>query len=169
MQQGYQQPPMYGQQGYQQPPYGTVPVPAAGAQSRPRRISALVAASIGIVVVLAVISGFGYFALRSTPTKTLTTFCSDIQSGNYQGAYDQFSAGVREANTESAFATSTKAVMTAGGGLKACTIADVSDDGSIGTGVMTWVPNKSGTAAAFDTTLVDENGAWKIDSLKLRQ
>lgn len=168
-QQGYPQQALYGQQGYQMPQYGTVPVPAVGTQPRRNRTLPLIAAIVGGLVVLAIILGVVYFAVRSTPTKTLTTFCNDIQSGNYQGAYDQFSAGVREANAESAFATSTKAVVTAGGGLKACTIADVSDDGSIGTGVMTWVPNKNGSAAAFDTTLIDENGTWKIDSLKLRQ
>ena len=177
--QGYFQQPMYGQpqgfQGYpQQVPfgqpgsYGSVPVATTVTQRRNRTLP-LIAAIVGGLVVLALIIGGVYFAVRSTPTKTLTTFCNDIQSGNYQGAYDQFSAGVREANTESAFATSTKAVVTAGGGLKACTIADVSDDGSIGTGLMTWVPNKNGSAASFDTTLIDENGTWKIDSLKLRQ
>ncbi|HCI82539.1 MAG TPA: hypothetical protein DHW02_22925 [Ktedonobacter sp.] len=166
---GYPQQPMYGQQGYQMPQYGTVSVPAAATQPRRKRTLAIISAIVGGVVVLAVILGAVYFAVRSTPTKTLTTFCNDIQSGNYQGAYDQFSAGVREATPESTFVTSTKAAVDSGGGLKACSIADVTDDGSIGTGVMTWVPNKNGSAAGFDTTLIDENGTWKIDSLKLRQ
>lgn len=174
MQAGYPQQSMYGQagnpgnQGYQMPQYGVIPG-AAGVQPRRNRALPIVAAIVGAVVVLGIIFGVIYFAVRSTPTKTLTTFCNDIQSGNYQGAYDQFSAGVREATPESIFENSTKAAITAGGGLRACTIANVSDDGSIGTGLMTWVPNKNGSPAAFDTTLIDENGTWKIDSLKLRQ
>ncbi len=163
--QGYPQQASYGQQGYQMPQYGTVPVPAVGAQPRRKRMLPLIAAIVGGLVVLALILGGVYFAVRSTPTKTLTTFCSDIQSGNYQGAYSQFSARIRESGTEATFENSFKTALAARKGLKGCAVGDVSDDGSIGNGVMTWVFNDSGPSAVFKTTLLDENGTWKIDNL----
>ena len=173
--QGYFQQPMYSQpqgfQGYpQQVPYGQpgsygpVPVPTTGTQRRNRTLP-LIAAIVGGLVVLGLIIGGIYFAVRSTPTKTLTTFCSDIQSGNYQGAYSQFSARIRESGTEATFENSFKTAFAARKGLKGCAVGDVSDDGSIGNGVMTWVFNDSGPSAVFKTTLFDENGTWKIDNL----
>ena len=164
--QGYPPQAPYGPQGYPMPPqYGTVPVPVAGTQPRRSRRIALIAAIVGGLVVLAVILSVVYFAVRSTPTKTLTTFCSDIQSGNYQGAYDQFSARVRESGTETSFASALKTALVARKGLKGCAVGDVTDDGGAVNGVMTWVFNDSGPSVVFKTTLLDENGAWKIDNL----
>lgn len=162
---GYPQQPMYGQQGYQMPQYGTVPVPAVSMQPRRKRTLAIVSTIVGAVVVLAVILGVVYFAVRSTPTKTLNTFCNDIQSNNYQGAYDQFSARIRESGTEASFESAFKTALAARRGLKGCAVGNVNDDGSIGNGVMTWVFNDSGPSAVFKTTLLDENGTWKIDNL----
>jgi len=56
-----------------------------------------------IVASLAAFFLFSY-ATRSTPTKTLDTFCASLQKGEYQTAYDQFAPALQANFTESQFA-----------------------------------------------------------------
>jgi hypothetical protein len=59
-----------------------------------------------LVILIATVSSFTLFSYlnRSTPTKTLDTFCTALQKGEYQTAYDQFSPTMQANFVESQFA-----------------------------------------------------------------
>ncbi len=109
-------------------------------------------------------------ATVSTPEKTLNTFCSDLKSGDYHGAYQQFSPAFQQTsgNSEQEFTTTLKSFFASAGGLKDCTVSNVNSTGPNGTGVMTWTVNKSTNPAVFDVSLIDDHRTWKINNIKGR-
>src|SRR5216684_5037463 len=127
-----QQPQGYPQQstdyqGYTPPakqPYapspGQVPFPGYPATAvQPQKKSRLGLWIALIVIVLLVAAGEvgGYVYLnRSTPEKTITTYCNALQSGDYQTAYNQLSSSLTSGLTESQFAQLSQTVFAAVGG-----------------------------------------------------
>ena len=71
---------------------------------RKRRLWGILLLVIALLLLLVVAIG-GYFYLnRSTPEKTLQTFCNALQQDNYHEAYDQFSASLQHITNEQNFA-----------------------------------------------------------------
>jgi len=171
-------PPSYGsnaQQGYpvpqpQYPPPGTPGIPAympGGPAKKKSRRALWITLSI-IVVLLLAFSAFGAYAYanRSTPTKTLITFCNDLKSGNYHDAYQQLSSSDQSKVSEEKFTSSLQQSFASAGGLKDCTFSNESDDGSTGTAVMTLTLNLTLVPPInYHTTLVNESSTWKINQI----
>lgn len=177
-QQSYQQIP---QAGFpQQAAYPSYPVPQpqytppgtpayapAGPARKKSRRGLGIALSI-VVVSLIACSAFGAFAyaVRSTPTKTLTTFCNDLKSGNFHDAYQQLSSAEQSRESEDKFTRSLQQGFASAGGLKDCTFSNENDNGSTGTAVMTLTLNLTIVPPInYDTTLVNESSTWKINQI----
>lgn len=115
---------------------------------------------LGGIVLLCVLISIVLYAVRSTPEKTLTTYCDALKSGDYQTAYNQFSSGIQRQESEAAFAsafTSTHLSVTS------CTVSNTSDDGTTGLGTISYTTNAN-VGGTNDYRLVMENSEWKISS-----
>jgi limonene-1,2-epoxide hydrolase len=97
-------------------------------------------------------------APRSTPSLTLTTYCTAMAGQDYQSAYNQLSTNLQgQVGNESQFA----AVATASQ-IKGCIVKSVND--AAGTGTITYV-RSDGNSTSANATLVNQHGTWKIDAL----
>ncbi len=166
--------PSYPQQpqGYpQQAPWAGAPgqfgVPAAPAAAQPkkRRTGLLV----GIIVLLLLVVGGGslyFFVLRSTPDKTLQAYCTALQNGDAQGAFNQLSASAQSKTSVATLNQGLQAIKNpAIGGIKSCTFNNVQQNGSTATAnVMLTLGNPAIPIKPTLVTLVDENGTWKLDT-----
>jgi len=172
-QQGYpQQSPDY--QGYTPPaqqPYAPAPgqvgfpgYPATAMQPQKKSRLGLWIALIVIVLLVAAGGVGGYVYLnRSTPEKTITTYCNALQSGDYQTAYNQLSSSLTSKFTESQFAQLSQVGFAAVGGLKSCTVSNVQENGSTATGTITGTFG-NGKTQPSPVSLVNQNGTWKLTS-----
>ena len=97
----------------------------------------------------------------SSPTQTLTAYCSALKSANYQAAYNQFVTGSPAGISESQYA----AVFKAYGNVTNCSPANVND--SAGTGSVHMTFSNLGDVM-YDSTLVNDNGTWKIKAIIAR-
>src|SRR5712692_10046912 len=167
-----QQSPDY--QGYTPPaqqPYAPAPgqvgfpgYPATAVQPQKKSRLGLWIALIVIVLLVAAGGVGGYVYLnRSTPEKTLTTYCNALQSGDYQTAYNQLSSSSTSGLTESQFAQLSQTVFAAVGGLKSCTVSNVQENGSTATGTIT-ATFGNGKTQSSPISLVNQNGTWKLTS-----
>lgn len=155
------------------PPAGVPPYPGYVVPVQPRRSQRGLWLTLGIIggvlVLLCAVLILVVYANRSTPTRTLTTFCTDLTSGNYQDAYQQLSTSAQSQQSESKFTSNFRTAITLLGGLNNCTISDVTEGSSTATGVMTWSVNRTQQPILFDARLIDESSGWKIDALKSSQ
>jgi len=97
---------------------------------------------------------------RSTPTLTLSTYCTDLKAGDYQGAYNEFSSAAQSQETESQFASNFGTIK-----ITDCMVSNVND--TAGTGTISYTAS-NGASVVADYTLVNENGTWKIKTEKVR-
>ncbi|HEU5380256.1 MAG TPA: FHA domain-containing protein [Ktedonobacteraceae bacterium] len=161
---GYPQP----QPGYPQPQPG---YPQAGAFGQPgypppKKSKAGLWIALALLLVLLVGGGgaFYYFQARPTPQKTLTAYCNALKTGDYQTAYNQFSARAQQKVSESEFAKTLQFAFTLLGGLKDCTVGDVTQDSSTTAHGKVTYTFGNGKTSSGDGPLVLENGSWKLDS-----
>ncbi len=98
--------------------------------------------------------------VRSTPTLTLSTYCTDLKAGDYQGAYNELSSAAQSQETESQFASNFSTIKITG-----CMVSNVND--TAGTGTISYTAS-NGASVVADYTLVNENGTWKIKTEKVR-
>lgn len=156
-------PPPYPAASYGvQPGAYTPPPPPPGKKAGRRGLWIIV----GVVIALLLIGGGVAFAVvynanRSTPTKTLTAFCSALRGGDYQTAYNQLSSGLQARyGSEAAFA----AAFSNNGGLgkvTACTVSNAND--GAGKGTINYSLS-GGSRLVVDYSLIDESGASKINA-----
>lgn len=157
--------PVYGQPGAAYPP----PQPPAAPYGYPpaippkkgnRTLFIILGSVVGGIILLCIVASIIVYATRSTPEKTLSAYCDALKSGDYQTAYDQFSASIQRQESEAQFAsafTSTNLKVTG------CTVSNTSDDGTVGLGTMSYTTNTSFTGIN-DYRFIQENGTWKINS-----
>ena len=98
------------------------PVPAKKKRNRWLAIGALI---LIVFVVAASTFVLASYLNRSTPMKTLDTFCSALQNGQYQTAYNQFSPTMQANFTESQFAG-----LFASDGIATCSHGVASESGT---------------------------------------
>ena|SRR5579884_1714887 len=117
---------------------------------------------IALVVILAVLmlaGGGAYFYFTrpaSTPQKTLDTYCDALRVKDFQTAYKQLSKRVQAETSESAFSQSNGFVLY-------CTFDTITQtSATTATATIRYALSKGGSAQA-NTSLVYEDGAWKID------
>ena len=157
-----QQPYVPGQVGF--PNYaGTAVQP----QKRSRTGLWIALVVIALLVVAGGVGGYVYLN-RSTPTKTLQTFCNALKASppDYQTAYNQFSVHQRAQESEQTFASNLQKALSNPilGGLKDCTVSNVQEAGSTATGTVTLSFNNVSQTLVFSFNLVNESDGWKIDS-----
>src|SRR5216684_3781489 len=97
---------------------------------------------------------------RSTPILTLSTYCTDLKAGDYQGAYNELSSAAQSQETEAQFASNFGTTKITG-----CMVSNVNDTAGTGTISYTFA---NGVSVVADYTLVNENGTWKINTEKVR-
>ena len=98
---------------------------------------------------------------HSTPTLTLTTYCTALKQANYQTAYNQISREAQAQESETQFASNFSTIQ-----VTDCSVSNVDD--TAGTGTITYAVSDGRTVVA-DYTLVQEDGVWKIKTEKARQ
>lgn len=169
-------PPPYNQQaqGYDVPqlaPYPNYapPAPAQPAKKSRRRLWVTLGIVAAVIVVLCAALGILGYIVRSTPEKTLNTFCNDLQSGNDADAYQQLSSGLQARESEATFTNQIQQLTALTRGIKNCTSSVVSNNGNNARGVMVWSVNATPRPIPFDMALIDENGTWKISGLQLQR
>ena len=158
--------PVYGQPNYPPPPappYGYPP--AIPAKRSNRRLFIVLGSVVGGLILLCILVSVIVYATRSTPEKTLTTYCDALKSGDYQTAYNQLARTIQDQETEAQFAsalTSGKVRITG------CGVSNVHDDGVIGTGTLAYTTNVN-VPVTGDCRLTQENSVWKITNQTIRQ
>jgi hypothetical protein len=177
---GYPQPPFpqpgqpqaayppqdYAQAAYPQPGYPQAAYPQPGyPQPRKNRTGLIVAI---VVILLLVVGGgagaFYYFQNLPSPRHTLQTYCNDLKSGDYQGVYNLYSSSQRSQMSEAEFASVFELGINSEGGVKSCTVGNVTQDTSTTAhGDVTYVFG-NGKSETGGGSLIYENGDWKLDS-----
>lgn len=138
-----------------EPPLTDIP-----ATAQPQRKSRL-ALWIGLaVIVLLVAAGIGFFLFqnRSSPGKALDSYCSALQSGDYQTAYNQLSSGLQSQFTESQFAGAASEKYSQ---VSSCAHGSPDDAGSTATTTLT-LSYAAVSKEDAAVSLLQENNAWKI-------
>jgi limonene-1,2-epoxide hydrolase len=99
----------------------------------------------------------------ATPRKTLSVFCSTMQRGDYQTAYDQFSSDFQDLVPEQEFAA-----IFAQNKVISCTYGPLSVSGTNATAMLK-LANTASLAYSDIVTLVQQGGNdWKINRVVLR-
>ncbi len=125
---------------------------------------------IGIVALLLLVVGGGiggyYYINQSTPEKTLAAVCTTVTNNDPRGFFNQLSAHAQSQTTEATIAQQFQQFQSSQvGGVKTCTFSNVQQSGSNATArVILTFGNASVQPSAFNFTLVNENGTWKVDS-----
>ena len=139
-------------------PEPSLPVVSTHIQKKSRRGLWIVMS----IIVLLLVSIPAFFTIRyinrSTPDKTLTTFCSALKQQDYQSAYNQFSQNLQKTFSESTFAGnfSPNTVI-------ACTYTAIRSNGNEVTTSMQIVHDYVGTNNDVINLSANSDQVWKID------
>jgi len=165
---GYPQPPQQGypqpQAGYPQPQPGYPPVPVMGPDytQTPKKGKTGLWIALALVALVVICSIFGVIYInRSTPTKTLTAYCTALKNSDAQGTYDLLSTHAQSQTSPDKIKRA-YALINAFGEIKDCTVDNVQENGSTATGSVT-INFGGKTLPPSKRNLVNENGTWKVD------
>jgi hypothetical protein len=155
--------PFYGQQTiYTQPP---VPKNRRGLK---------IALTIGAIVVVlgAVIGGVAVFAISTftAPGAAALTFCNNLKTQNYDGAYKLLSARQQSQYPQEAFRAGVSSLDTAEGKVIACQQAQGSNSYDYSFGASTanvgaQLTRETQGNLTGSLHLTNQNGSWKVDSI----
>lgn len=126
-------------------------------RTKRRRVLWIASGVIGILLLIVagtVIINIG----RSTPDKTLNTFCSALRGGDYQTAYDQFSPKLRDVISETAFAT-----IFVHDKVTTCSYSAIKETGDSATAGLELVHASNGRNRDGITLARDAKNDWQID------
>jgi len=147
------------------PPAPSVPVSGSPEPQKPslkrnwdwlRIILGAVVLLVAVIIMVVLVN-----AATSTPSKTLTAFCTDLKNSDYHAAYTQFSLGYQHQSSEKGFVGQWGSASTT-----LCTYSSVSDDGNRATATIRY-QDAMGADETDDVTLFRGNdGSWKINSLQ---
>lgn len=120
---------------------------------------------VAAVLLLILASGAAIAYLnRSTPTKTLDAFCSALQNGDYQTAYDQLSAQLQSEIPEAVLASALSQDR-----VVQCTHGVASGNGMVATATLRLVHASRGINNDWVTLAKNKDSVWKIADLKQAQ
>ncbi len=157
--------PVPSQPGYFPAGYGPAGAYPVAAPRRSLRWLWITLGIIGGVLVLgiALCAVLVFVVDASSPTKTLDTFCSDMKGGDYQGAYNEFSASYQSELPESAW-TGTLA----GHKVSTCDYTSLNVNGSTATANVTldFADDAAANGVAEAVLGKESDGSWKITSLQ---
>ncbi len=98
----------------------------------------------------------------STPNQTLNTYCQDVQSGDYQGAYDEYSAHLKSQVSSAQFTQ-----MWVNKHLDSCTHDTVNTSGNQATTTLSTHDFFTRNSEMYSVTLIqDGSNGWKIDNIQ---
>lgn len=139
------------------------PVTGATSAKKKRRWLPITLVTLSILVVGGVLAFVLVTYLnRSTPMKTLDTFCTALQDGKYQTAYDQLTPTMQTNFTESQFAT-----ILSSDSVQQCSHGTVSENGTSATTDLHLYHKTSG-GINNDKVIVtkDSHNQWKISNIQ---
>ena len=144
-------------------PLATVPLFPSTSNKKNRRLWVPIGIAILIILVIAIPTFVLVTYLnRSTPTKTLDTFCSALQDGKYQTAYDQFTPTMQTNFTESQFAT-----LLSSDSVATCTHGVANESGkSTTTDLHLYHKVSKGTNNDKVVVIKDSHSQWKINDIQ---
>lgn len=143
-----------------QPGYPPITVPG-------NRHSGLWIALTAIALLLLVAAGgaYYYFLVRSTPQKTLQSYCSAIKSDDAQALYNTYSSAAQAQTTVAQLQQGLRLVEFLSGGIEDCTVDanSIQENGTLATGAVTFKlsDNRSSSTTIH---LVDESEQWKVEN-----
>jgi hypothetical protein len=114
----------------------------------------------GIISLVSVNGAWKISVLLSSPQLTLTIFCNALRAGDTHTAYNEYSQGLKSANSEIQFA------QTFGG--VTCAFSSVTTSGNTGTASIVFV-NSAGPSNPYIVLLVQDpanNSDWRIDGIQ---
>src|SRR5258708_11716499 len=122
------------------PPSGFAPAPAPK-----RRRAGLWVALFVIVLLLAGGGAYYYFQIRSTPLKTLQTYCDGIKKSDAQEVYNTYSSDLQAHRSISQVQQEFQVIALFTGGIKDCSVASssIEENSSTATGVITLISNRN--------------------------
>ena len=140
--------------------------PVVVPQQKRRRTGLIIGLIAALVLVAGAAIGGYYFINLSTPEKTLGAVCSAVTNNDPQGFFNQLSSHAQSQTTEATIAQQFQQFQSSQvGGIKSCTFSNVQQNGTSATArVALTFGNASVQPSAFNFTLVNENGTWKVDS-----
>jgi len=152
--------PAYGQPAYA-PPAALPGVPgyAPPVQARKKSRRGLWITLAIIIVVLVIACGAIIYVGRSTPAKTLNTFCNAVKSGDAQTAYNQLSQSNQSRISEQVFAS-------AFSHFSSCTYGSISESDPNATAPITFFSTAGGSLNAQVNLVQDNGGVWKIAAIR---
>ena len=155
-------PPPYPFQYNPSPPPPMPGVPTAAPVPRRSRRGPWIALIVLAVLLLAAIPTFFVvrYVTRSTPDRTLDTFCAALQQQDYQAAFDQFSTTLQRSFPEAALASALSQDK-----VVACTHGTTGDSGNSVTNSLQLVHASKGVNDDVVTLVKDSNDDWKIDDI----
>ncbi|HVB61903.1 MAG TPA: FHA domain-containing protein [Ktedonobacteraceae bacterium] len=122
----------------------------------------------GLILIIHAVSGAATPA-SSTPTQTLTEYCTDYKAGNYGAAYDLMTTDEQvKVGTREQFAASQQQAADSFGGVTGCTVSNVSESDPAASGTIIFTTG-SGQPTQNQDTLVNQNGVWKISNIIITQ
>lgn len=160
----------YAQAGYSISPSGSLPVASqlAGPQRlKPRVGMWITLALVAVAIIGGSVLGILYNINRSTPTKTLQTFCSDYKNSNAQGVYDLLSSHT-QAQTSVGVLNAILELVKSSGGVHDCTVSNVQENGSTATGHLTITLNNAQPNQSMLEHLTNEGGTWKMEEIAIQ-
>ncbi len=122
---------------------------------------------LSIAALFVLVAGVSSFMLlsylnRSTPARTLDTFCTALQQGKYQTAYDQFTPSMQTNFTEPQFAT-----LLSSDSVAVCSHGAVSENGTSTTTDLHLYHSKSkGINNDRVVVIKDSHNQWKINDIQ---
>ena len=118
----------------------------------------LIAIGLGLLIVIGLgVFGFIYFT-RSTPEKTLDTYCNSLLGQDYLTAYNQLSTVLQTSETESQFAN----ILEAQGKVTTCKHGSASINGFNALVNLTFDSNSGQNFNSPVTLIQDSGNTWKI-------
>ncbi|HEY6540255.1 MAG TPA: FHA domain-containing protein [Ktedonobacteraceae bacterium] len=114
----------------------------------------------GIVSLVSESGDWKINVLLSSPEMTLTIFCNALRAGDTHTAYNEYSQGLKNANSETQFAQTFSGVT--------CAFSSVTTSGSSSTANIVFV-NSSGPSSPYVIVLGQDpanNSDWRIDGIQ---
>ncbi|MGH2498138.1 MAG: FHA domain-containing protein [Ktedonobacteraceae bacterium] len=114
----------------------------------------------GIISLTSINGDWKISVLLSSPQLTLTIFCNSLRAGDTHTAYNEYSQGLKNSNSEATFAQTFRGVT--------CIFSSVNASGNSGTANIVFV-NSSGPSTPYVVLLIQDpasNSDWRIDGIQ---
>lgn len=121
--------------------------------------------SLALLLLLSGGGAYYYLQVRSTPEKTLQTYCSAIKNEDGQALYDTYSSEAQSQTDGARLQQGLRLIEFLSGGIEDCSVDgnSVHEDGTLASGSVTFTLD-NGRASSSIIHLVEENGQWRVEN-----